>query len=71
MKFARRPLTTDQALALGREARAIVAHEHVASTPASRDGGRLMPAWHIELATPLALAPARGPAGLVVVAPAP
>lgn len=34
IKFARRPLTTDRALDLGREARAIVAHEHVASTPA-------------------------------------
>jgi len=33
VKFARRTLTTDQALALGEEARAIVAHEHVASTP--------------------------------------
>ncbi|HUX32617.1 MAG TPA: hypothetical protein VMV51_01990 [Gemmatimonadaceae bacterium] len=34
IKFARRPLAAAQALALGDEARAIVAHEHVASTPA-------------------------------------
>lgn len=33
VKFARRPLTTERALALGNEARAIVAHEHVAATP--------------------------------------
>lgn len=34
VKFARRGLTTERALELGREARAIVTHEHVASTPA-------------------------------------
>ncbi len=34
VKFARRGLTTERALELGREARAIVVHEHVASTPA-------------------------------------
>jgi hypothetical protein len=33
VKFARRGLTAERALALGEEARAIVAHEHVASTP--------------------------------------
>lgn len=33
VKFARRSLTTEQALELGREAQAIVAHEHVASAP--------------------------------------
>lgn len=36
VKFARRPLTTDRALDLGREARAVVTHEHLASTPAPR-----------------------------------
>ncbi|MDE3152027.1 MAG: hypothetical protein KGL93_07240 [Gemmatimonadota bacterium] len=35
VKFARRPLAADRALQLGQEARAIVMHEHVASTPAS------------------------------------
>lgn len=34
VKFARRPLAADRALQLGQEARAIVMHEHVASTPA-------------------------------------
>ncbi len=34
VKFARRGLTTDRALELGREAHAVVTHEHVASTPA-------------------------------------
>ncbi len=34
VKFARRGLTTDRALALGREARAVVTQEHAASTPA-------------------------------------
>jgi hypothetical protein len=34
VKFARRGLTTDRALELGREARGVVTHEHVASTPA-------------------------------------
>lgn len=33
IKFARRTLTTEQALELGREAQAVVAHEHVASAP--------------------------------------
>lgn len=33
IKFARRPLTTDRALDLGREARAIVAHDDAASAP--------------------------------------
>ncbi|HEY5218189.1 MAG TPA: hypothetical protein VIJ16_00195 [Gemmatimonadaceae bacterium] len=33
VKFARRPLSTEQALVLGREARGIVAHEHVLSEP--------------------------------------
>lgn len=36
VKFARRTLSTDQALALGEEAREIVSHEHVASTPAAQ-----------------------------------
>ena len=34
IKFARRPVTTDRARELGREVRAIVAHEHAASQPA-------------------------------------
>jgi Domain of unknown function (DUF4381) len=34
VKFARRPLSADRARDLGREARAIVAHEHSASRPA-------------------------------------
>ncbi len=33
VKFARRGLTTDRALELAREARAVVTHEHLASTP--------------------------------------
>ena len=33
VKFARRPVTADRARELGREARAIVAHEHAASRP--------------------------------------
>ncbi|MHB1863733.1 MAG: DUF4381 family protein [Gemmatimonadaceae bacterium] len=36
VKFARRTLTTEQALEFGREARAVVAQEHVASTPPPR-----------------------------------
>ncbi|HKW11008.1 MAG TPA: hypothetical protein VJO33_11565 [Gemmatimonadaceae bacterium] len=35
IKFARRQITADRARELGREARAIVAHEHRASTPAT------------------------------------
>jgi hypothetical protein len=35
IKFARRPVSTDRARELGREAQAIVADEHVASQPAS------------------------------------
>ena len=35
VKFARRPLSADRARELGREARAIVAHEHAASRPAA------------------------------------
>lgn len=34
VKFARRPVSTERARELGREARAIVAHEHAASQPA-------------------------------------
>ena len=35
IKFARRPVTTERAREIGREARAIVAHEHAASRPAT------------------------------------
>jgi hypothetical protein len=35
IKFARRPVTTERAREIGREARAIVAHEHAASRPAA------------------------------------
>jgi hypothetical protein len=38
IKFARRPVTVDRARELGREARAIVTHEHTASQPAPAAG---------------------------------
>jgi hypothetical protein len=38
IKFARRPVTTDRARELGREARAIVAQEHATSLPTAASG---------------------------------